>query len=107
MKSSTGLWVVLGLAVVSLVVVAILAVLALSPDGTGSPEVTTDPPFEFAEPLANGECPDGYPLKGNNSDSGDKIVHQVGQQFYDKTDAEKCFPTLEDAAAAGYRPAKR
>lgn len=106
-KASTGLWIVLGVAVISLIVVAVLAVLALLPDGTGSPQVTSEPSFDFAEPLANGECPDGYPFKGNESNSGEMIVHQIGQQFYIKTDAEMCFPTLDDAKAAGFRPAQR
>jgi very-short-patch-repair endonuclease len=107
MRSSTGLRIVFGIGVISLVVVAILAVVSLSPDGTGSPEVTTPPPSEFAAPLSNRECPDAYPLKGNINDSGEKIVHQIGQQFYDKTDPEACFATLDDAESAGYRPAQR
>lgn len=106
-KSRTGQWIALGITGISLVIVAIVAVIALNPDRAGSPEIISGPPSEFAVPLANGECPDAYPLKGNINDSGEKIVHQAGQQFYVKTDAEACFATLEDAESAGYRPAQR
>lgn len=55
----------------------------------------------------NGNCPPTYPLKGNNTDEGELIVHSPGQQFYSNTKAELCFASIDDAEAAGYRPSKR
>ncbi|MDC5698918.1 thermonuclease family protein [Intrasporangium calvum] len=49
-------------------------------------------------------CPQGRPIKGNESSM---IAHSPGQQSYLVTNPEQCFATLSDAVAAGYRPAKR
>lgn len=52
---------------------------------------------------SGGECPSGTPIKGNVSMSGEKIYHAPGWQYYNKTGAEECFKTSEEAEAAGYR----
>ena len=49
-------------------------------------------------------CSQAKPIKGNQSSM---IAHSPGQQSYLITNPEACFATLADAAAAGYRPAKR
>jgi hypothetical protein len=49
-------------------------------------------------------CPQGRPIKGNESSM---IAHSPGQQSYLVTNPEQCFATLSDAVAAGFRPAKR
>ncbi len=49
-------------------------------------------------------CPHAKPIKGNQSSM---IAHSPGQQSYLITNPEACFANLTDAAAAGYRPAKR
>ncbi len=53
----------------------------------------------------NGDC-FGL-IKGNVSSSGELIYHVPGGQFYDRTYAEACFRTPEEAEAAGYRRSKR
>lgn len=49
-------------------------------------------------------CPDDHPIKGNASS---RIYHQPGQPSYERTIAEYCFASEEDAEHAGYRPPKR
>ena len=56
----------------------------------------------WVEPI-DGECPPGYPIKGNDN-SG--IYHVPGGRFYDRTGAERCYARAEDAEADGYRAAK-
>ena len=51
----------------------------------------------------DGECPDGYPIKANDNS---RIFHVPGGRFYNRTAAERCYATAEDAVADGYRPAK-
>ncbi len=48
----------------------------------------------------DGVCPPDYPIKGNASS---KVYHVPGLLSYDKTKAEWCFPTEEDAVSFGYR----
>lgn len=45
-------------------------------------------------------CPPDYPIKGNATS---RIYHQPGQSSYERTVAEFCFATEEDAIAAGFR----
>lgn len=49
------------------------------------------------------QCPDGYPIKGNDSS---KIYHLPGGRFYARTVPERCYANEEDAIADGYRAAK-
>jgi len=56
----------------------------------------------WAEPV-DGECPEGYPIKGN-ADSG--IYHVPGGRFYDRTVPERCYADEDDAIADGYRRSK-
>jgi hypothetical protein len=51
----------------------------------------------------NGECPPGYPVKGNDSS---KIFHVPGGRSYDRTVPERCYANADDAIADGYRAAK-
>ena len=59
-----------------------------------------------AWPLAGDQhpCPQAKPIKGNQSSM---IAHSPGQQSYLVTNPEACFANLTEAAADGYRPAKR
>lgn len=50
-----------------------------------------------------GECK----IKGNISSSKEKIYHVPGGMFYDRTKAEECFNTEDQARAAGYRKSSR
>ena len=62
---------------------------------------TVAPPW--LPPLADGSCPEGYPVKANDN-SG--IYHVPGGRFYARTKPERCYAEAERAAADGYRPAK-
>lgn len=57
----------------------------------------------WAEPLEDGSCPDGYPVKANDN-SG--IFHLPDGRFYDRTKPERCYSDADAAAADGYRQAK-
>ncbi len=57
----------------------------------------------WVEPLDDGGCPAGHPVKANDR-SG--IYHVPGGRFYDRTVAVRCYASPEAAAADGYRPAK-
>ncbi|MGG3797804.1 thermonuclease family protein [Metabacillus fastidiosus] len=46
-------------------------------------------------------------IKGNISSTGEKIYHTDSSPWYEKTKPEEMFCTEKEAAAAGYRPAKR
>jgi hypothetical protein len=68
-----------------------------------SAEPTITQPTSWAEPTADGSCPDGFPIKANDK-SG--IYHVPGGRFYDRTKPERCYTTAEAALADGYRQAK-
>jgi len=57
---------------------------------------------KWVEPV-NGTCPEGYPIKANDNS---RIFHVPGGRFYDRTVAERCYASADDAVADGYRPAK-
>ncbi len=57
----------------------------------------------WVEPLDDGSCPDGYPIKANDN-SG--IFHVPGGRFYERTVPERCYADRADAEADGYRAAK-
>ena len=57
----------------------------------------------WVEPLADGACPEGYPIKVN-SKSG--IFHVPDGRFYERTKPERCYARAEDALADGYRQSK-
>jgi len=57
----------------------------------------------WIEPVA-GECPASHPIKGN-ADS--MIFHVPGGMSYERTAAERCYCTADDAEADGFRQAKR
>ncbi len=52
-----------------------------------------------AEPLDNGEAPEGYEIKGNKDSLK---YHAPGGRWYDSTVAEVWFRTAADAEAAGF-----
>ena len=64
----------------------------------------TDADQHWVLPTADGDCPDGYPLKAN-VDSG--IYHAPGQMSYDRTIPERCYAEGAHAEADGFRAAKR
>jgi micrococcal nuclease len=42
-------------------------------------------------------------VKGNVSQAGEKIYHEPGWAYYERTSAEECFESAADAEKAGYR----
>lgn len=65
--------------------------------------VPVDENRRWTEPLPDGDCPDGYPVKAKNR-SG--IYHVPGGLAYDRTNADRCYITAADAEADGYRASK-
>ncbi len=62
-------------------------------------EVETEEFVGSAAPLASGEAPEGYEIKGNKDSMK---YHAPGGQWYDATEAEVWFKTAADAEAAGF-----
>lgn len=46
-------------------------------------------------------------IKGNINSKGEKIYHVPGSTYYDRTDPERWFNTVEEAQAAGFRAPKK
>lgn len=55
------------------------------------------------KPVGTSTCPSWAPIKGNASSM---IYHVPGSRYYDKTNPEECFATVQDAEEAGYRAPK-
>lgn len=75
---------------------------ATGPDAPAAAPPRSSPPPVWVAPV-DGACPDGYPVKLNES-SG--IFHVPGGRFYQRTIPERCYATAAGAAADGYRQAK-
>ena len=77
------------------------------PETGGEPEEDAAPPSDprtgWVQPV-DGACPTDYPVKVKLR-SG--IFHQPGMLAYERTIPDRCYPTVEAAAADGFRPAKR
>ena len=60
------------------------------------------PPFE------SGDCPDTRPIKGNFTtySGGRYMYHMLGQQFYVRTKAERCYASEAEAVVDGRRRSK-
>lgn len=76
--------------------------LADAPDADEPVDEPSAPPPTWVPPIG-GECPDGYPVKANES-SG--IYHVPGGRFYARTNPERCYASTDAAEADGYRAAK-
>lgn len=77
---------------------------AAAPEWPPMPSPTATPAAErrWVAP-ADGQCPDGYPIKANDN-SG--IYHKPGGRFYERTVPERCYADPAAAEADGYRAAK-
>src|SRR5690606_16279244 len=73
-----------------------------SGEDDGSPDV---PAAQQSAPEGD-DCPDDFPVKGNESDGGELIYHRPGWRYYDQTKPERCFATVEAAEEAGFRASK-
>ena len=77
------------------------------PEGAGGVPVADEPtPSDspWAEPTADGSCPDGFPIKAKMKS---KIFHEPGQLNYDRTTPDRCYRDAATAVADGLRAAKR
>ena len=74
---------------------------APAPAPAPEPAPTPAPPNWL--PAVDGVCPEGYPVKVNES-SG--IFHLPGGRFYARTIPDRCYTTSDAATADGYRQAK-
>ena len=57
---------------------------------------------ERALPYLDGGCPEGFPVKGNDSSNG-FIYHTYESEYYNRVNAEWCFTTEREASLFGYR----
>jgi hypothetical protein len=55
----------------------------------------------------DGNCPPDYPVKGNTTPQGEQLYRTRANAGYDETIPDICFASLDDALAAGYKPAAR
>jgi hypothetical protein len=84
------------------------AVTALEPPAAPEPPPAVEPPAaptDQVEPV-DGACPASHPIKGNirtRNGHDERIYHTPGSQYYDRTSADACFATVDDARAAGFR----
>ena len=54
------------------------------------------------------DCPKSAPIKGNvNKKTKEKIYHTPSSRYYKQTKPERCFKTVAEAKAAGYRAPKK
>ena len=76
-----------------------------APKPEPAPEPEPASPAEsvgWVEPLADGSCPDGYPIKANHSG----IFHVPDGRSYERTKPQRCYSNADAAIADGYRAAK-
>ncbi len=65
--------------------------------------VDPNPPVViFAQPITKDDCPNDFPIKGNENSY---IYHLPSNEYYAETDPEMCFSTEKDAQIAGFRKA--
>jgi hypothetical protein len=69
-----------------------------------APPISADPGSESWVFPVDGACPDGYPVKAKLK-SG--VFHVPGGAMYERTHADRCYPSEEAAEADGLRAAKR
>lgn len=89
----------------SLVFAAALLAVALVARSFGGPSNT--PTAGGATAPVSGSCPSGYSIKGNVNQTGAKIYHLPGGEFYSATQPERCFATEAAAQADGFRRSQR
>lgn len=70
--------------------------------GAGAEAPAAAPEQAWVTPAGDGECPDGFPVKANQSG----IYHVPGGRFYERTRPERCYASPEAAERDGYRRAK-
>ena len=84
------------------------AVAAPEPPAVPEPPATEEPPAAPTGQVdsVDGVCPATHPIKGNvrtRNGHDERIFHAPDSQYYDRTTADTCFATVEDARSAGFR----
>jgi len=77
------------------------------PVDTPLAEPTDGSPLEPRKWLAcdeNGSCPASHPIKAKD---GSGLYHVPGGNAYERTIPDRCYSSVDDAEADGYRPAQR
>ncbi len=74
-------------------------VIAEPSDGSAAPA----PAGDWVDPDPEGDCPLSHPVKAKLR-SG--IYHVPGGASYERTNADRCYPTPESAETDGYRASK-
>jgi len=72
-----------------------------NPPKTGNTAIPPATPPKAVKSTTN-SCP----VKGNINRKGEHIYHVIGGQWYDVTVPERCFQTVAEAIAAGFRASK-
>jgi hypothetical protein len=73
----------------------------VAPQPATTATADTDAGQRWRKPV-DGMCPDGFPIKVAKSG----IYHVPGGRSYDRTVADRCYASADDAEADGYRRAK-
>jgi phosphatidylserine/phosphatidylglycerophosphate/cardiolipin synthase-like enzyme len=69
-------------------------------------ESVAEPANKTDEVTLSAQC-DVPTIKGNLSNTGEKIYHVPGREYYDRTIAEQMFCSAEEAVTAGFRASFR
>jgi len=88
-------WIITIIVAVTVAAIATIASISISSLQSGS-----------RAPLANGNCPEDAPIKGNIASSGERIYHLPGSRFYRDTFAEACFIDSDAAERDGFRASR-
>ncbi|MCW5786634.1 MAG: hypothetical protein KIT49_03970 [Nitrospira sp.] len=90
----------------SLAMIALLLITSHAEAATKRPSVSHR---TGVEPSKNGSCLTEHPIKGNFTPHSGKrcIYHIIGQRFYSRTKAERCYATETEAMQDGCRRSKR
>ena len=72
--------------------------------GTPGPRIVVPGPAKVNDaPPQAGDCQATHPIKGEAPSSGSKVYYLPSNSKYRGASATRCFATVEDALAAGYR----
>ena len=82
-----------------------LSATAVAPNPVKAAPKTTAPKASNPAPSSSSNGDSCY-VKGNINKKGEHIYHVRGGRWYDKTNPEACFSSVEEARAAGYRASK-
>ncbi len=91
---------------IGLGIVFAAALIAVALVARGPASSTPAPGPQATSPVGT-TCPVGYSIKGNINDTGSRIYHVPGGDFYNTTIPERCFATEAAAQTEGFRRSLR